>query len=105
MYRGFGGLSRGRPVTVVEGALLVAPRGALGRIDLAVVIGVDAVEAFMEAAVAVRFRGAGEPVVIGLYLFDPGFSRPGKIGCSALAREIALPSLLSDPPPTPEFPQ
>jgi hypothetical protein len=63
---GFGGLRRRGPVAAVDGALLVAPGGALGLIDRSVVIGVDAIKAFAEALVAVGFGQAGEPVVIGL---------------------------------------
>src|SRR5260370_25891896 len=70
MRRGFGGLS-GAAVAVVEGALLVAPGGALGWIDLPVVIGVDAVEAVAEAAGAVNFGQAGEPPAIAPPLFQP----------------------------------
>src|SRR5437588_117546 len=89
MRRGFG-LSQGRTVAVVEGALLVAPAGTLGRIDLSVVIGVDAVEAFVEAAVAVGFGEARKPVVIGLHLFESGFSLRREIGRGQLPREVRL---------------
>src|SRR5258708_19221712 len=75
MRRGFGGLP-GAAVAVVEGALLVAPGGALGWIDLPVVIGVDAVEAVAEAAVAVSFGQAGGPVVKGPHPFEPPLFLP-----------------------------
>src|SRR5260370_14642717 len=77
MRRGFGGLP-GAAIAVVEGALLVAPGGALGWIDLPVVIGVDAVEAVAEAGGARRFGLAGRPFVIGLSRCAPGFFRPSE---------------------------
>src|SRR5260370_40311930 len=69
MRRGFGGLP-GAAVAVVEGARLVAPGGALGWIDLPVVIGVDAVEAVAEAAVRGSLWRAGGAVGIGRHLFE-----------------------------------
>src|SRR5712691_1627493 len=104
MRRGFGGLPRAA-VAVVEGALLVAPGGALGRVDLPVVIGVDAVEAFVEPAVAVSFGEAGEPVVIGLHLFESGLLPRREIGGGELAREVALPPLDEGEPPIAVLPE
>ena len=80
LRRGVGGRLRHGPIAAVEGALLVAPGGALGLVDLPVVIGVDAVEAFAEAAVAVGFGQVGEPIVIGFDLFEPGFLPRREIG-------------------------
>src|SRR5260370_36223898 len=90
MRRGFGGLP-GAAIAVVEGALLVAPGGALGWIDLPVVIGVDAVEAVAEAAVPGKIGRAGQPVGIRLHLLAPrilvwrgvGGRERGKRDCAA----------------------
>src|SRR3984893_16218891 len=48
----------------IVGLLLLAPGGALGRVELAVVIGVDAVETVAEQAVALPRRHRCEPIVI-----------------------------------------
>src|SRR5580700_11716281 len=84
-------LSRGR-VAAIEGALLLPPGGALALIDLAVVIGVDLVEPFAEAAVAVGFGKAGKPIVIRLDLFEPRFLSGLQIGCGQLYRQPRLPA-------------
>ena len=56
-YRGVGRCGcGGGAVAAIERALLVAPLAALGLVDRAVVVGVDALEAFLEAAVARRDR-------------------------------------------------
>src|SRR5207248_2794976 len=86
-------------VAVVEGSLPVVPGGALGRVDLPVVIGVDAVEALVEAAVAVGFGEPREPVVISLHLFETGLALRREVACGQLAREIALPPLDEGEPP------
>src|SRR5258707_3900581 len=57
-----------RRVAAIEGALLLPPGGTLALIDLAVMIDVDLIKTLPEAAVAVGFGKAGQPVVIGLYL-------------------------------------
>jgi hypothetical protein len=67
-------------VVLVEGALLIVPRGAFGRVDLAVMIGVDAVEAFAKAMVAIGFGQTGEPLVIGLGLLQSGLLARLEIG-------------------------
>src|ERR1700675_3408596 len=97
MRRGFGGMLRRRfsrrtlgPIAVIERPLPVAPGAALGLVDLPVVIGVDPVEAFAEAAVALGGGQAGEPVEIGLAAFEPGFLQGRKIGSGNLDREFAL---------------
>jgi len=69
---GLGRLAARIRVPAVEDALLLPPGGALRRVDLAVVIDVDLVEALAEAAVAIDLGEAGEPVVIAtLHLTYP----------------------------------
>ena len=99
LRRGFGRLLRCGPIAAVKGALLVAPRGALGLIDRAIVIGVDAVEALAEAAVAVGRGQAGEPVVVGLDPIEPGLLLRREISRGELEREFVLAPLDEIEPP------
>src|SRR3954469_1734123 len=76
---------RRRPVSrpriaVVESPLLLPPSGALGGVELAVVIGVDLRKLLAGAAVTVACRQPGHPVVIGLGLFEPRLLSGRQIG-------------------------
>src|SRR5262249_48119425 len=86
-------------VAVGKGPLLVAPGGALGGVDLAVMIGVDAVKALAEAGVAISLRETGEPVVIRLDLREPGLARRRQIAGRQLYRQFAASSLDQIEPP------
>src|SRR5205823_223513 len=91
----------GAAATAVEGALLVVPGGALARVDRAVVIGVDLVEALAEAAVTIGCRQPGEPVEIGLGLFEPGPLTRLQIGGGELGDELGLSAFdVAQPPLT-----
>src|SRR6266851_8825807 len=106
MRRGFGRMLRRRfsrrtlrPIAVIKRTLPVAPGAALGLVDLPVVIGVDPVEAFAEAAVAFGGGQAGEPVEIGLAVFEPGFLCGREVGSGKLDRQFALAPLDEIEPP------
>ena len=75
------------------------PRGAFGVVDRAVVIGVDLIEARAEPAVAVGLWEAGEPVIIGLSLFEPGPLPRLQIGGGQLRGQLGLPALNKAQPP------
>src|SRR5207248_454699 len=77
-------------IAVIEGALLLPPGGALTGVDLAVVVGIDLVEALAEPAVAVGFRQPAHPVVIRFDLLEPSLLASWQIGGGELHCQLRL---------------
>jgi hypothetical protein len=67
--------------------LLLPPHRTLLRVELAVVIGVDFVEALAKVPVAFLGRHRCQPIIIGLLSLKPLLLRRGKIGRGQLLRE------------------